>query len=98
VLREFRPHGLAVEEADGEGAPGARSPQDYDYFLFDPALAASPVPDPGDGASVSGADGDHEPFVRGNQCARTPPPPPPPPWAWLSNYLVQFNHQQIPPS
>ncbi|XP_039838827.1 anaphase-promoting complex subunit 1-like isoform X7 [Panicum virgatum] len=67
VLREFRPHGLAVEEADGEGAPGARSPQDYDYFLFDPALAASPVPDPGDGASVSGADGDHELFVRGNQ-------------------------------
>ncbi|KAF8652488.1 hypothetical protein HU200_062821 [Digitaria exilis] len=66
VLREFRPHGLVVEEADGEGA--ARSPQDYDYFLFDPALAASP----GDEASASGADGDHELFIRGNQCASTP--------------------------
>nr|CAB3465535.1 unnamed protein product [Digitaria exilis] len=61
VLREFRPHGLVVEEADGEGA--ARPPQDYDYFLFDPALAASP----GDEASASGADGDHELFIRGNQ-------------------------------
>ncbi|WVZ98102.1 hypothetical protein U9M48_043581 [Paspalum notatum var. saurae] len=67
VLREFRPHGLVVEEADGEGAPGARPPQDYDYFLFDPALAASPVADPGDEASVSSADGDHELFIRGNQ-------------------------------
>uniref|UniRef100_A0A0A9DXX7 Meiotic checkpoint regulator cut4, putative n=1 Tax=Arundo donax TaxID=35708 RepID=A0A0A9DXX7_ARUDO len=67
VLREFRPHGLAVEEADGEGAPGTRPPQDYDYFLFDPALAASPAPDPGDESSPSGADGDHELFIRGNQ-------------------------------
>lgn len=67
MLREFRPHGLAVEEADGEGGPGARPPQDYDYFLFDPALAASPGPDPGDEASASGADGDHELFIRGNQ-------------------------------
>uniref|UniRef100_J3M678 Anaphase-promoting complex subunit 1 n=1 Tax=Oryza brachyantha TaxID=4533 RepID=J3M678_ORYBR len=64
VLREFRPHGLAVEEADGEGVP----PQDYDYFLFDPALAASPAPDPGEEvASSSGADGDHELFIRGNR-------------------------------
>ncbi|RLN16771.1 hypothetical protein C2845_PM02G35530 [Panicum miliaceum] len=67
VLREFRPHGLAVEEADGEGGPGARRPQDYDYFLFDPALAASPGPDPGDESSASSADGDHELFIRGNQ-------------------------------
>ena len=69
MLREFRPHGLAVEEADGEGAPGPPPPQDYDYFLFDPALAVSPSPDPSDEASFSGADGDHELFIRGNQCA-----------------------------
>ncbi|KAL6620059.1 hypothetical protein ACP70R_035198 [Stipagrostis hirtigluma subsp. patula] len=71
VLREFRPHGLAVEEADGEGAPGARPPQDYDYFLFGPSLTASPAPAPGDEAeaevSSSGADGDHELFIRGNR-------------------------------
>lgn len=72
VLREFRPHGLAVEEADGEGAPGAPPPQDYDYFLFDPALAVSPTPDPSDEASSSGADGDHELFIRGNQCVSSP--------------------------
>lgn len=72
VLREFRPHGLAAEEADGEGGPGERPPQDYDYFLFDPALAASPAPEPGEEAasSSSGADGDHELFIRGNRCAR----------------------------
>ncbi|XP_062231175.1 anaphase-promoting complex subunit 1 isoform X2 [Phragmites australis] len=75
VLREFRPHGLAVEEADGEGTPGARPPQDqdYDYFLFDPALAASPAPAPTPAtwdeaeASSSGADGDHELFIRGKR-------------------------------
>ncbi|EEE63377.1 hypothetical protein OsJ_18189 [Oryza sativa Japonica Group] len=69
VLREFRPHGLAAEEADGEGGPGERPPQDYDYFLFDPALAASPAPEPGEEAasSSSGADGDHELFIRGNR-------------------------------
>ncbi|XP_020395119.1 anaphase-promoting complex subunit 1 isoform X3 [Zea mays] len=67
VLREFRPHGLAVEEADGQGVPGAPPPQDYDYFLFDPALAISPTPDPSDEASSSGADGDHELFIRDNQ-------------------------------
>jgi anaphase-promoting complex subunit 1 len=72
VLREFRPHGLAVEEADGEGAPGAPPPQDYDYFLFDPALAVSPSPDTSNEASSSGADGDHELFIRGNQCASPP--------------------------
>jgi anaphase-promoting complex subunit 1 len=70
VLREFRPHGLAAEEADG-GGPEARPLQDYDYFLFDPSLAASPRPAPGDEAasSSSGADGDHELFIRGNQYA-----------------------------
>ncbi|CAM0955935.1 unnamed protein product [Alopecurus aequalis] len=67
VLREFRPHGLAVEEADG-GGPEARPLQDYDYFLFDPSLAASPRPAPEEEASASsGADGDHELFIRGNQ-------------------------------
>lgn len=72
VLREFRPHGLAAEEADGEG-PEARPPQDYDYFLFDPSLAASPAPAFDDEASSSsGADGDHELFIRGNRCACPP--------------------------
>ncbi|XP_047093985.1 anaphase-promoting complex subunit 1 isoform X1 [Lolium rigidum] len=67
VLREFRPHGLAAEEADG-GGPEARPLQDYDYFLFDPSLAASPRPAPEDeAASSSRADGDHELFIRGNQ-------------------------------
>ena len=73
VLREFRPHGLAVEEADG-GGPEARPLQDYDYFLFDPSLAASPRPAPEDeAASSSGPDGDHELFIRGNQYASSPP-------------------------
>ncbi|KAL6865049.1 hypothetical protein ACP4OV_016200 [Aristida adscensionis] len=68
VLREFRPHGLAVEEADGEeGGPGARPPQAYDYFLFDPSLAASPAPGDEAEASSSAADGDHELFIRGNR-------------------------------
>jgi hypothetical protein len=75
VLREFRPHGLAVEEADGEGAPGARpqqQDQDYDYFLFDPAVAASPIPDSAEDYSASRSDGDHELFIRGNRCASAP--------------------------
>uniref|UniRef100_A0A0D9WFG5 Anaphase-promoting complex subunit 1 n=1 Tax=Leersia perrieri TaxID=77586 RepID=A0A0D9WFG5_9ORYZ len=68
VIREFRPHGLAAEEADGEGDPGERPPRDYDYFLFDPSLAASPGPESGEeAASSSGADGDHELFIRGNR-------------------------------
>uniref|UniRef100_A0A0E0L1D6 Anaphase-promoting complex subunit 1 n=1 Tax=Oryza punctata TaxID=4537 RepID=A0A0E0L1D6_ORYPU len=68
VLRDFRPHGLAAEEADGEGGPGERPPQDYDYFLFDPALAASPAPERGvEAASSSCVDGDHELFIRGNR-------------------------------
>uniref|UniRef100_N1QY93 Anaphase-promoting complex subunit 1 n=1 Tax=Aegilops tauschii TaxID=37682 RepID=N1QY93_AEGTA len=67
VLREFRPHGLAAEEADG-GGPEARPLQDYDYFLFDPSVAASPAPAPEDeAASSSVADGDHELFIRGNR-------------------------------
>lgn len=67
MLREFRPHGLAAEEADG-GGPEARPLQDYDYFLFDPSLASSPTPVAEDEApSSSGADGDHELFIRGNR-------------------------------
>ncbi|XP_044973473.1 anaphase-promoting complex subunit 1 isoform X1 [Hordeum vulgare subsp. vulgare] len=67
VLREFRPRGLAAEEADG-GGPEARPLQDYDYFLFDPSVAASPAPAPDEAASSSsGADGDHELFIRGNR-------------------------------
>lgn len=74
MLREFRPHGLAAEEADG-GGPEARPLQDYDYFLFDPSVAASPAPAPEDeAASSSVADGDHELFIRGNQYASPPPP------------------------
>ncbi|KAI4974993.1 hypothetical protein ZWY2020_048600 [Hordeum vulgare] len=62
-----QPPDCAAAEADG-GGPEARPLQDYDYFLFDPSVAASPAPAPDEAAaSSSGADGDHLLFIRGNR-------------------------------
>ncbi|ERN05300.1 anaphase-promoting complex subunit 1 isoform X1 [Amborella trichopoda] len=66
LLREFRPFGLTVEEADGE--THENRPEDYQYSLFNPQITRDPRFLAENSVTSASCDqSDHEIFIRGNR-------------------------------